>query len=218
MKKILVTTISLSLLVSSALASTTFDNTITPISGGGGNSSGAWTSAIANGFDLSLRSQYNNTVPNPPADLTPNNGLGTFTFGTGTATRATWDFWFDVNPGATSTVGVVYNVMITSSLGGSPVNIPIALIPDNATSGTEFQNSEDIGFGFIGYNPSLVATYDFTLTATNSDTGALLDSVNMVVQNGVAPVPEPTTVAAGALLLLPFGVSTLRKLRKNRTA
>ena len=32
-----------------------------------------------------------------------------------------------------------------------------------------------------------------------------------------APVPEPTTMVAGALLLLPFGVSTLRMLRR-RTA
>jgi len=33
-----------------------------------------------------------------------------------------------------------------------------------------------------------------------------------------AAVPEPTTMIAGALLLLPFGASTLRILRKNRTA
>ena len=32
------------------------------------------------------------------------------------------------------------------------------------------------------------------------------------------PVPEPTTLVAGALLLLPFGFSTLRILRKSRTA
>jgi len=32
------------------------------------------------------------------------------------------------------------------------------------------------------------------------------------------PVPEPTTVMAGALLLLPIGMSTLRILRKKRTA
>jgi hypothetical protein len=31
-------------------------------------------------------------------------------------------------------------------------------------------------------------------------------------------VPEPTTMIAGALLLLPFGASTLRMLRKNRKA
>jgi hypothetical protein len=32
------------------------------------------------------------------------------------------------------------------------------------------------------------------------------------------PVPEPTTMIAGALLLLPFGASTLRMLRKSRKA
>ena len=32
------------------------------------------------------------------------------------------------------------------------------------------------------------------------------------------PVPEPTTIVAGAMLLLPFGMSTLRMLRKSRTA
>jgi hypothetical protein len=32
------------------------------------------------------------------------------------------------------------------------------------------------------------------------------------------PVPEPTTLIAGALLLLPFGVNTIRMLRNRRTA
>ncbi len=40
----------------------------------------------------------------------------------------------------------------------------------------------------------------------------------MNVQVFGAPVPEPTTMIAGALLLLPFGVSTLRVLRKSRKA
>jgi F0F1-type ATP synthase assembly protein I len=31
-------------------------------------------------------------------------------------------------------------------------------------------------------------------------------------------VPEPTTLISGVLLLLPFGASTLRILRKNRTS
>jgi hypothetical protein len=34
----------------------------------------------------------------------------------------------------------------------------------------------------------------------------------------LVPIPEPTTMIAGALLLLPFALSTLRRLRKNRTA
>lgn len=32
------------------------------------------------------------------------------------------------------------------------------------------------------------------------------------------PVPEPTTMVAGALLLLPFGASTIRVLRRNKSA
>ena len=34
--------------------------------------------------------------------------------------------------------------------------------------------------------------------------------------SNVTPVPEPTTLVAGALLLVPFGVSTLKFVRKNR--
>jgi hypothetical protein len=37
-------------------------------------------------------------------------------------------------------------------------------------------------------------------------------------QLGWSAVPEPSTVVAGALLLLPFGVSTMRILRKNKTS
>jgi hypothetical protein len=42
--------------------------------------------------------------------------------------------------------------------------------------------------------------------------------VNDTYQNYVVPIPEPTTLIAGALLLLPFGASTLRNVRKNRAA
>ena len=42
--------------------------------------------------------------------------------------------------------------------------------------------------------------------------------ISVYNQSQLAMVPEPTTMIAGALLLLPFGASTLRILRKNRTA
>ena len=40
----------------------------------------------------------------------------------------------------------------------------------------------------------------------------------VVSEISLTPVPEPTTIVAGAMLLLPFGMSTLRMLRKSRTA
>jgi hypothetical protein len=43
-------------------------------------------------------------------------------------------------------------------------------------------------------------------------------NIDSITVPGVAPVPEPTTMIAGALLLLPFGASTLRILRKKQTA
>jgi hypothetical protein len=43
-------------------------------------------------------------------------------------------------------------------------------------------------------------------------------NIDSITVPGVAPVPEPTTMIAGALLLLPFGASTLRILRKSRAA
>lgn len=43
------------------------------------------------------------------------------------------------------------------------------------------------------------------------------DYNDLVVEvSGVAPVPEASTVIAGALLVLPFGISTMRALRKSR--
>jgi hypothetical protein len=41
---------------------------------------------------------------------------------------------------------------------------------------------------------------------------------NLEVDFSYTPVPEPTTMVAGVMLLLPFGASTLRMLRKSRAA
>jgi hypothetical protein len=61
----------------------------------------------------------------------------------------------------------------------------------------------------------LYVTKDIGL-ATYSPPGGY-DTISQVTQS-FHQVPEPTTVISGALLLLPFGASALRILRKNRTA
>jgi hypothetical protein len=61
-----------------------------------------------------------------------------------------------------------------------------------------------------------------TLTVTGFNYGTAAgphpagDQTIVIVQG--VPVPEPTTMIAGALLLLPFGMSTFRFIRKNRRA
>jgi hypothetical protein len=44
------------------------------------------------------------------------------------------------------------------------------------------------------------------------------DYQDMVVSLTALPIPEPTTVVAGALLLIPFGASTLRMVRRKNIA
>ena len=46
--------------------------------------------------------------------------------------------------------------------------------------------------------------------------GAALDNVSLVAVP--APIPEPSTVIAGVMMLLPFGVGAIRSLRKERAA
>ena len=60
------------------------------------------------------------------------------------------------------------------------------------------------------------ATVNGRLLALNGAVTLDSNTITKSVCNQSAVVPEPTTVIAGALLLLPFGVTTLRKLRKSR--
>jgi hypothetical protein len=70
-------------------------------------------------------------------------------------------------------------------------------------------------FAYVTEDASGNATY-----SPNSGALGYFDGgVNWTFQSGgTPPVPEPTTIIAGALLLLPFGASTLRILRKRQTA
>ncbi len=83
------------------------------------------------------------------------------------------------------------------------------------------QNSWNMGFGFISgnlplgftpFNPNVNGTYDFELIAylSGSEVAKTMMTVNVV--------PEPSTYVAGALMLLPFGMSAVRKFRKSRAA
>jgi len=67
----------------------------------------------------------------------------------------------------------------------------------------------NISFQFSGSDPSLTSLFAGSGTQSVSYSG----SVSSVASSAV---PEPSTVVAGMLLLLPFGVSTLRILRKHK--
>ena len=100
---------------------------------------------------------------------------------------------------------------------------------DNALDGLAYgilskgDNTATGNSGVIDHGPLIKNEVIFTLTAAS---GFSLSELGHAVtfQYGTAlsdthfSVPEPTTMIAGALLLLPFGASTLRILRKSRAA
>jgi hypothetical protein len=83
-----------------------------------------------------------------------------------------------------------------------------------------------VTFAVTGYlaDPGILSSWTAFSDGTTHyviafEDGTDFDFNDLVVEvSGVVPVPEPTTMLAGALLLLPFGASTLRILRKNRAA
>jgi len=79
------------------------------------------------------------------------------------------------------------------------------------------------------HNPFILetATFYFSLLGANSFSESNLGDLTFLFGTGTdysrstkitTSVPEPATIVAGALLLLPLGVSAIRIMRKNRTA
>jgi hypothetical protein len=105
---------------------------------------------------------------------------------------------------------------------GSWANVPVSATHivaggnanNNFTFNVNFLNSDkNVVFDIWGYlNGTVVAGNEFTYS-----NGGLVSVTDLSNNLAPTPVPEPTTMIAGALLLLPFGASTLRILRK-RTA
>jgi hypothetical protein len=91
----------------------------------------------------------------------------------------------------------------------------------DASTADRSANGDNIGFSWI--NPPGVAVGGFaTVFVRTGIKFWTLDNAS-VIDSGTAnfralAVPEPTTMIAGVLLLLPFGISTLRSLRSKHSA
>lgn len=127
--------------------------------------------------------------------------LGFTSYG-GASRFRVWDdtAWVDL---ATSVNYDAWNSLAISYTGSSYVY---------SINGTTVYTDNTIN-GSTGFSAVIMQAYNF---ADPSISGATL--VDYTAHWSNTPVPEPSTYVAGALLLLPFGISTIRKLRKNRTA
>lgn len=108
----------------------------------------------------------------------------------------------------------VWKALYDTSANGSIVwNTGSRFLVNSDSSGawTEAQ-------GFLNYT---VGSSSSSLGAVPQYTGYLLSPTDTSAQElivGVSPVPEPTTLVAGAALLLPFGLSSLKLIRRRRAA
>ena len=105
-------------------------------------------------------------------------------------------------------------ITLTAIGGGQPKYLIIGSSPYSAANGSLQNNA---------HNPFIVSQETFWFTLNGS--GYSEDSISGVTflfgtssdygtGNKTTSVPEPTTVVAGALLLVPLGVQTLRRMRK----
>lgn len=167
------------------------------------------------------------------------SGLGTFTtFCLEVTEHYTGATKYTVNSGAIAggfsggnpdyiSIGTafIYSQFLSGAVGyadGAAVQQAIWWLEGETTTINSF--AYGVRNSLIDLANSALGTTDATIV-NNAVVGAygvyvlnLTDDRGNYKQDVLAQVPEPSTVVAGALLLLPFGVSTLRILRKNKKA
>jgi len=171
-------------------------------------------------FDLSYSDPYGNTLT---GDIT-----ASFIFGSGneyaassasltlfspaysgfdgTYTLASSSGAFDINnilyyPG--DPIVDFWGVLTLQSSSGTYLNL-FSAAPDGSDTALAGY------YALVGYNGSYINFYPYNGSSNIGGPATATLSVD--------PVPEPTTLIAGALMLMPFGASTLRILRNRRVA
>lgn len=218
-----------------AWAAIAFDQNVTPdIIFGTGNGNGSFAVDTGSHVELGLRAkvQYQG--------IYNSNGLGTYTFNAGTSWNIEWSVNSSVDGAGVNLDKRTYRLSMDTDPGAGqiwasldPINgvanadhgIGINTTPngagDNDLPRTPAQYATLIAGNNVAqnswnYGVTPNGTYDFVLSAwADSDTSKTPIATTKITVN---VVPEPTTMIAGALLLLPFGASVLRTLRKGRTA
>lgn len=199
---------------------------------GSGNPNSGFTVNTANGVEIGLGVHYRYGASVPPSPTTGS----VYTVQDGgqpcySTTCALWNFDFSVNLQASGSnvltlSDITSQMTITNVRTGSFLTFDPLSIADNAgwngsknvavsnlSTDWGFQNSENLAFFPITFNPYLAGTYNIAFSVQDLQ-GNSLGSVSETIN----AVPEPATIAlfgAGLVGLLGFG---LMRRRKNRAA
>lgn len=134
-------------------------------------------------------------------------------------------FYYQISDTGTEPVGG-FTASDFGIIPGSPVDVATVSGPfDGSVTGGQIPILANRGAGagssvrffFSGINPgssSAVLIINTAYTQFGAGSGGILDSSTADVAI-LAPVPEPATLMAASLLLLPLGVSALRIVRKR---
>jgi hypothetical protein len=111
--------------------------------------------------------------------------------------------------------GTYYSAATTSASEAAALQVAIWRAVSLGNNPVTLNFNLGDGTTLAAYNTATAMLGNITSYA---DLEGLVGTIADDTQGFVVAVPEPTTMIAGALLLLPFGASTLRILRRNRMA
>jgi len=137
----------------------------------------------------------------------PSSGVGVDPV-TGRATSANLlgTLLWDMNPNGDSANAVLLDFDLNK--GGSGEGDMRLLVPSSALTGY----TNIVFYSQFGQNP----IPDGTASDAGFEEWDAVKGSNVGINPLGSPVPEPSTIVAGALLLLPFGAGAIRSLRKDR--
>jgi len=117
-----------------------------------------------------------------------------------------------------------YRIVLAYTGVNGALNDTFALYVNPTDTSVEGNNTAYLTSGYVGTGAesTTVAGINLRQGTAGSAPSVILDNLTVATlfsdAASAAPVPEPTTFIAGALLLLPFGANTLRILRRKATA
>lgn len=122
--------------------------------------------------------------------------------GTSATFAAPWNFNSGASPFWTVSSGgetFVFNLLTSTITSQAPGFVYVTGSGLVSGSGNTVYAATAMSWSFTAQDPA-ISGQTFTFSAST------------------AAIPEPSTIAAGALLLLPFGISTMRILRKSKNS
>lgn len=116
-----------------------------------------------------------------------------------------------------NTAGDVTGLTVDGFYGNVEVSNYTGTTAAAAQANYGLEGNVNFSWGLEKAPSTLIVVVDTSLTTVSPNAANIQDSTAINLQD-LAPVPEPTTIAAGALMLLPLGIGAIRSLRKDRVS